>query len=83
MVPPRCKFVVDKAATNGVRRDMLNDTLMFQWSGEFATIPWGEGATELIWPLAGHLDQMDRHLGGNILARDRGQVCRQDPPYVG
>ena len=63
--------------------DALHETFTFQWPRQFDAIPLGKGTAPPIRWLASQFDQMHGHLGGKILARDHGQVCRQGLPCAG
>jgi hypothetical protein len=41
---------------DGLGGDTVDNALAFELSGQFVTIPLGEGTPELIRSLAGHLD---------------------------
>jgi hypothetical protein len=60
----------------GLGGDTVDKALAFEWLGQFATIPLGEGTPELIRSLAGHLDQIHCHRGGKRRAGDHGQAWR-------
>ena len=75
---PGFEFMVGKDMPDGFRGDGLDDTLSFQLSRRFATVPLREGAAAELRPLADKLDQVHRHRGGKILAVGPGRICRTD-----
>ena len=76
MVAPGLELMVREDATDGFRRDGLDEALSLQLACELVAVPLREGAAAEIRALAGQLDQMHSHCGGKTPAVDPGRVGR-------
>ena len=77
VMPPGLEVVVLQDAPDGVRGDARHDPLGDQLPGHLPAVPEGQGAAAVIGPLAGHLDQVQRDLGGKRPACGRVGACRE------
>ena len=77
VMPPGLEVVVLQDPPDGVRGDARHHPLGDQLPGHLPAVPVRQGSAAVIRPLAGHLDQVQRHLGGKRPACGRVGACRE------